>query len=222
MRKLRIYKLVQTGLLFAIALGVCISGLAYGSRAEALLYFQVLFWMLLFISLVCILADLKFFSNIDSKSYDLRRTAYVDHLTGVMNRTGMDLLTAQLRQKGELPELGCAAFQLTNLFETNDTKGHDQGDRLVRRFAMLLTGAAGNSGYVCRNNAITFFAVIPGCDREQMDAFLKKVAASVQENNKVSGNPEIAYRCGSVLNSLENETSPSKLFSMAYRLAAED
>lgn len=220
MNKLRVYKLIQTGLLFAAAVGVCIAGLIYGSEPEAQLYFQIFFWALLFLSFLCVLIDLKFFAKIDTKSYDLRRTAYVDRLTGVMNRTGMDLLTERIREQGGLPSLGCAAFRLTNLFEVNDWEGHDAGDRLVRRFSALLTAAAGPGGYVCRNNAVTFFVVLPDCGEEKMARLCESVSATVRENNDFSGNPEIRYVSGSVLNLQEKASNPSELFSAAYKRAA--
>lgn len=222
MKKLRIYKLVQTAVLFAVAAGLCIASLVFGSQPEAQLFFQVFFWVLLFFSFVCILVDLKFFAKIDTGSYELRRTAYVDLLTGVLNHTGMDLVLGRLREQGRLPELSCAAFELTNLFTVNDTEGYDAGDRLVRRFASMLTSVFCATGYVCRNNAVTFFAVVPGCGGDQLEALCEKLRRAMEDNNAFSGNPRIEYRRGCAVNAEEHCSNASDLLSIAYQRIAGD
>lgn len=217
MKKLRIYKLVQTAVLFAAAIGLCTASLIYGSKPEAQLFFQIFFWILLFLSFICILVDLKFFSVIDTGSYNLRRTAYVDPLTGVMNHTGMDLLLSRLKEQGQLPGLACAAFQLSNLFEVNDTQGHDAGDRLVRRFGTMLSAAFSQAGYVCRNNADIFFAVIPGCAEDALHKLCEEFRLSAEDNNAFAGNPHVEYRFGCAVNSAEKCSNASDLLSIAYK-----
>ena len=66
----------------------------------------------------------------------LQDAAYKDHLTGVLNRRGMESALKTLGNS-DLP-LAVYAFDLDNLKICNDTSGHAKGDRVLARFGEIL------------------------------------------------------------------------------------
>ena len=70
----------------------------------------------------------------------LERLSMNDHLTGVMNRTGLQsLLANQYRDK----PLAVIAVDINGLKEANDTYGHDAGDQMIVSVASCLSSVFG-------------------------------------------------------------------------------
>lgn len=78
----------------------------------------------------------------------LRDEANRDHLTGLLNRRGLQAAMAALREE-ELP-LAVCMFDMDTLKTVNDSSGHDAGDRLLTTFAELLRQYTRTDDIQCR------------------------------------------------------------------------
>ncbi|MFE4535194.1 diguanylate cyclase domain-containing protein [Streptomyces scopuliridis] len=72
---------------------------------------------------------------------EVRRLAFTDPLTGLANRRAVDarLDEAIERNRGEGAVVSLVVCDLNGLKKVNDTQGHEVGDRLLERFATLLS-----------------------------------------------------------------------------------
>lgn len=90
--------------------------------------------------------------------------AETDPLTGVLNRR-----TFEARAHGALTSGGLLTIALCDLDhfkKINDTRGHEMGDRALRRFAATLRRALRSEDVVARYGGEEFVVMLPGCDAE--------------------------------------------------------
>lgn len=88
----------------------------------------------------------------------LQNEASRDYLTGLLNRRGLEAAMNSLR-KEELP-IAVYLFDLDNLKEVNDTRGHDMGDRLIQSFADLLRRQTRAEDIQCRYGGDEFVVIL--------------------------------------------------------------
>lgn len=223
MKNLRIYKLVQSVVLFCIGVGVCLVGyLFHGNHAKTDFYFLLLFWALLLLSLVGILLDMRFLGRVEHDSNLLRLDAFTDSLTGLMNHAGMDRIIHRLDQHYAQNALGCVVCRLENLLEVNESQGRAAGDALEQRFSQLLSNVTQQNGYICRNNASVYLILLPDCKAGDLALVTAKVDAAVKRSNTLPDLPPIKYRLGSALSTQETAPSISGLISIAYQRSQEE
>jgi len=90
--------------------------------------------------------------------------ATVDDLTGLMNRRGFNAIayhTLALCQRMEKPA-ALLMFDLNDFKEINDTRGHAEGDRALRRFAAHLSRSFRGSDVVARIGGDEFCVLVSG------------------------------------------------------------
>jgi diguanylate cyclase (GGDEF)-like protein len=93
----------------------------------------------------------------------LRREARHDHLTGLLNRYGMDEALRELCSKQRAHEMASVvAVDLDGLKAVNDKGGHAAGDRMLVTFATELTAAARFADLTARIGGDEFIAILPG------------------------------------------------------------
>ncbi|WP_049767059.1 GGDEF domain-containing protein [Thermovibrio ammonificans] len=103
---------------------------------------------------------------------------FKDCLTGVWNRRALSYYFAKV----VLPTLSertwsLAFIDLNNFKKINDTYGHLEGDRVLREFAQLLSGAfSGKGELVCRYGGDEFVVVSP-CSPKEMGRKLEELLA---------------------------------------------
>lgn len=91
--------------------------------------------------------------------------AKTDPLTGISNRTAMDLTLDELPEKypGRI-RLGCIICDLNNMKYTNDTYGHTAGDELLRATADCLHAAFDGRGVPYRTGGDEFYTMFYSTD----------------------------------------------------------
>ena len=139
-------------------------------------------WAGLFL-LACTIAD----SEIEAKKYwantgvllNERDKAYIDPLTGLLNRTAYERDSDDLRDHFSRDTLSgnsyldshfdllIAYFDINNFKHVNDTLGHDVGDKVIQAAAGLLQKAFGKYGKVYRIGGDEFAATITGDDLDR-------------------------------------------------------
>ncbi len=101
----------------------------------------------------------------------------VDVLTGLYNRNFFERwspkLVAQAKRSGVVISL--INFDLNDLKKTNDTKGHEAGNKMLRKFARKVTKKIRESDLLCRIGGDEFVAVMWACDTEKAIVKIEKV-----------------------------------------------
>lgn len=110
------------------------------------------------------------FASFRQRESALQDEAKRDHLTGLLNRRGLQAAMTALR-KEDLP-LAVYLFDLDNMKEVNDTGGHQTGDRMIRAFADLLRRSTRSEDILCRYGGDEFLVILKRLREE--DTALRK------------------------------------------------
>ncbi len=121
----------------------------------------------------------------------LHRQARHDHLTGLLNRYGIDQALANLawRQRSTGP-ISLVAIDLDGFKIVNDRQGHLAGDGMLIAFAGELENAARSGCFVARVGGDEFIAVLPGLSEFEAITW----AASVRGQSSVAWSFGVAER----------------------------
>jgi diguanylate cyclase (GGDEF)-like protein len=101
---------------------------------------------------------------------EIRRLAYEDTLTGLMNRSAFQERATQTllgAQAGGAP-VGVHVIDVDEFKEINDSLGHDVGDLLLVAVAARLRSIAGHEGLVARLGGDEFAILQPHASRERV------------------------------------------------------
>ena len=105
----------------------------------------------------------------------LERLSFEDTLTGVFNRNRFNHDIEKLK-KQRLNDVGIAFFDINGLKEVNDTKGHVEGDRLIKAAAEVISSVF--SGETYRIGGDEFVVIAVGSDEK---AFNRGVEAVLEK-----------------------------------------
>jgi diguanylate cyclase (GGDEF)-like protein len=99
----------------------------------------------------------------------LDEQARQDGLTGVLNRRALDeqLATEIDRARRAKTPLAVALFDLDHFKKFNDSRGHLEGDELLRRAARAWKALTRSVDALGRYGGEEFLLMLPGCDSEQ-------------------------------------------------------
>ena len=119
---------------------------------------------------------------------ELAERAERDPLTGVLNhaafhaRVGAETARAHRYGGG----LALLLFDVDRFKETNDRRGHPEGDRLLRALAGALAGTARESDAVGRLGGDEFAVLLLQADKPHVDAFLARLYEALPRELAVS------------------------------------
>jgi diguanylate cyclase (GGDEF)-like protein len=112
----------------------------------------------------------------------IRERAIRDALTGLYNRRYVDESLPgliELDERGRLVGLALVAFDLDKFKGINDTWGHHVGDRVLRRFAQILTDCARRTDLACRIGGEEFVVFLVEQKLDGVGIFAERVRARV-------------------------------------------
>jgi diguanylate cyclase (GGDEF)-like protein len=141
---------------------------------------------------------------------DLADRARRDPLTGLLNHQAFHAAVAAeaSRARRYRGRIALVLFDLDNFKETNDTEGHQEGDRLLRAFAAALADTARETDAVGRLGGDEFAALLLQADTTSVDAFTTRMLSRLSA--KISASFGAAY--------LSEITGPhEQLFELADR-----
>ncbi len=98
-------------------------------------------------------------ADILEKTHLLEMAAYQDYLTGLLNRRGLNDAMARLDQSQT--GVSIFVFDMDNLKDCNDSKGHAGGDEMLRRFSTVLRSHTRGGDILSRIGGDEFVAVMP-------------------------------------------------------------
>jgi diguanylate cyclase (GGDEF)-like protein len=119
-----------------------------------------------------------------SKTYrKLEVEATVDEKTGLANYR---VFYKRLREEWERSEryklpLSVVMLDLDDFKRVNDTVGHLAGDRVLREFAVLVSGGARATDLAARYGGEEFAMILPHTDRARAERVAERVRAAVYE-----------------------------------------
>lgn len=94
--------------------------------------------------------------------------SYHDPLTGLYNRRAYEERILVLNEKINLP-LSIVMADINGLKLINDTFGHDKGDMLLKKSALMIQSACGVDGFVSRWGGDEFIIILPKTKKEQAE-----------------------------------------------------
>ena len=131
-----------------------------------------------------------------------RVLAYTDQLTGVKNTHAYIEAERDAEQRiasGELKEFGLIVFDLNDLKRTNDTKGHEAGDELIREASRTICDHFKHSP-VFRIGGDEFVAILEGEDfenrKELLDDFNRRIEENLREGRVIVASGLSEFRPG--------------------------
>lgn len=113
-----------------------------------------------------------------------KRLAYTDSLTGVKNARAYVEAKKQVDERimsGELKEFGAVVFDVNDLKKTNDTKGHEAGDYLIKAACRLVCRKFKHSP-VFRIGGDEFVAFLEGEDYQNRKKLISEFEYTAEEH----------------------------------------
>ncbi len=120
------------------------------------------------------------------KTSIINRIAYTDTLTQMPNRASCEIEIDKYRKK--IPnDLNFAVliFDMDNLKEVNNQKGHQGGDRVIAEFGRILKEEAEGFGFIGRYGGDEFLGIFKYSSQEQVDKYIQIVNEKVEEYNSI-------------------------------------
>lgn len=106
----------------------------------------------------------------------LQRLATVDPLTGVLNRTGLQVVLDSGLAGGRRSGLGSiVVIDLDNFKATNDELGHIAGDRVLRDFGADVRSVLGADDIGARTGGDEFVLVLPGGSERDAEGIVARL-----------------------------------------------
>ena len=142
-------------------------------------------------------------SEIRARGEEVRQLAFVDTVTGLINRTKIHEVISMFLS--ESPRMGVVAVEISNFRNINESWGAEIGDKLLRAFGALLSEGVATAGVVGRLAEDDFVVIVP--DTHAMSWIVSKIDELCQKAIYIDG-VEIAkmYRIGYV-QAEESETA---------------
>ena len=116
----------------------------------------------------------------------LQRLAYIDALTGLSNRRDCEEKLDELDEKKT--NYGIIEFDLNNLKKVNDELGHEEGDRFIKAFSMILHMVFSEVGLVSRIGGDEFTVIIDDVTQIDLDSLFVKLKELLQKINTSNQN----------------------------------
>ncbi len=124
---------------------------------------------------------------------EIRRLSITDGLTGLYNyRYFQETLTKEIQKCKRLNQiLSLLMIDIDHFKDFNDTFGHQEGDALLQRLAMLLNFQIRQTDIIARYGGEEFVIIVPGTTNENALLLGERIRKEVEENIFT---PEDKYR----------------------------
>ena len=107
-----------------------------------------------------------------------------DPLTGLYNRSYFDAVFKRMISSPDYP-ISIVIADIDGLKQVNDTRGHDEGDKVIRRTAESLMAAFRASDVVSRIGGDEFAVLLPHTDEETAQAAVDRIRSGCSTAQKI-------------------------------------
>ncbi len=129
-----------------------------------------------------------------SRQYsEMQRLATIDALTGLLNRSQMDVVlkTEAERANRYKFSLALVMMDLDHFKRINDTHGHAMGDEVLRAFGSILRSGTRRVDYLIRYGGEEFLALLPHIPKENAKIYAERIRRTTSETlHQAAGLPE--------------------------------
>lgn len=221
-KSFRTAKIVQLCILLVIDISAVLILICNPDIGKQIYSDKVLFtlcaiiWVLMIAGLVWLLYDFYKIKSFAEESHALNKVAYLDHLTGIPNRHGLDAVFKTYDSPEAMTEVGCFMGTISNLPAINDTLGHAAGDRVILDFCNIFEEVGDKFGFVGRNSGNEYIMVMNHCTHESMQCFIDSLNERIAQYN--TGNPKlpIDFQYTYLLNTNEHAQAFTQLLTATY------
>ncbi|MGN1414137.1 MAG: GGDEF domain-containing protein [Anaerovoracaceae bacterium] len=191
--------------LLACTLGACIDLIVYYVRGNST---SILYTLSIFLFYVIVMGAMTM--------RDMNTLASTDQHTGLYNRNRCnEILETELTAGSRVSVF---MFDLNDLKHINDTQGHDQGDRILLRFAEILRDGFPSDAFVGRYGGDEFIAVIKESGEDVLQSILDKIRQAAEDYNRLAageGLPALSYAWGYATSvQMDLSAHPSNLYDL--------
>jgi diguanylate cyclase len=126
---------------------------------------------------------------------EARRSAEVDHLTGLPNRRAFEnVLDRETQAAADAREAICVAIcDIDNFKRVNDTHGHEAGDRVIRAVAQTLAKISDEKCHVARHGGEEFVILFRGKTLDEAWAALDGARDTMADRRLVNRATDIPF-----------------------------
>lgn len=143
-----------------------------------------------------------------------RQMAFKDPLTGVKSKSAYqeDALCVESKiENHDLHDFGLIIFDINDLKKTNDTKGHEEGDKIIKAGTKIICQTFKHSP-IYRIGGDEFAAFLTGEDLENHKTLLKAFNRQIEKNLKED---KVVVACGFSTFNPEKDSTFSQIFGRA-------
>ncbi len=183
---------------------------------NVLLTLCAIIWILMIFSFIGLLYDFYKIKSFAEESHALNKVAYLDHLTGIPNRYGLDAVFKTYDSPESMTHVGCFMGTIDNLREINDSLGHATGDRMILDFCNIFEELGDSFGFVGRNGGNEFIMVMDHCTHQSMQRFIESLNDRITHYNDKHPKSPIQFRHTYLLNTDEQAQAFTQLLTATY------
>lgn len=183
---------------------------------KVLLLLYVIVWILMLFNLCWLLYDFVKIKQFAEESHSLNKIAYLDNLTGIPNRHGLDTVFKTYDTPASLTQVGCFMCKIDNLRTINDTLGHTSGDKIILDFCSIFEEVGDDFGFVGRNGGNEFLMVMDKCTSDSMNMFIEKLQERVTQYNEKFAKTPIQVKHTYLLNTEVQAKAFTQLLTATY------
>lgn len=132
-----------------------------------------------------------------TEMFKVNKKIYIDAQTGLFNRSRWNALINT--STPILETTGVIMLDLNRLKYTNDTMGHNMGDKMIFDFAAILRNTLSNDCMIFRWGGDEFVVLVKNADRDKTDRLISQISAAVRAHNLSGEKPEIYFAVGYAL-----------------------
>ena len=147
----------------------------------------------------------------EAEARAFEKMAYMDELTGILNRRGADEELNKL--KGAKSPYALVSVDMNLLKMMNDTYGHATGDRALTLIARKLREAFPEPCVVARVGGDEFIAIVPNTSKDYVDVHEASFVNKMNEYNKKGGNVTLSAAYGTAYS--DEADTPEKVLKLA-------
>ncbi len=111
----------------------------------------------------------------------LRKSIYIDNLTGVYNRSYFEKKKEELNNSKYMP-IGIIMGDVNGLKIVNDTFGYLEGDKFLIEIAKMLKSIASKKDFIFRWGGDEFVILIPNCDESKCEKIINNITNECKRN----------------------------------------